>query len=73
MDKIIISDGTTIGASAYLTPGTRTGKNSSIGMYTYLRRNTELSDGEKLYTPPGISARQVIKLMRGKWKEKASE
>ena len=62
--KVIIGDGTTIGASAYLTPGTQIGKNSSVGMYTYLKRNTEIGDGESLYSPPGMSARQVVKLIR---------
>jgi hypothetical protein len=71
LDTIIIGDGTTVGANAYLTPGTRTGKNSAVGMYTYLRRNTEVGDGEALLTPPGMSARQVVKLMRGKWKDKS--
>jgi len=73
LDKIIIGDGTTIGANAYLTPGTRTGKNSAVGMYTYLRRNTEVGDGETLLTPPGMSARQVVRLMKGKRKDKVQE
>jgi len=64
LDKITIGDGSTIGANAYLTPGTRVGKNSAVGMYTYLRRNTEIGDGETLISPPGMSARQVVKLMR---------
>jgi len=64
LGKIIIADGTTIGGNAYLTPGTKTGKNSTIGMRTYLRRNTEMRDGEALLTPPGMSARQVVKLIR---------
>jgi non-ribosomal peptide synthetase-like protein len=66
LGKIILGDGTTIGANAYLTPGTRTGKNSQIGMYTYLRRNTDIRDGETLIAPPGMSVRQVIKLMQTK-------
>ena len=66
LDRIIIGDGTTIGANAYLTPGTRTGKNSTIGMYTYVRRNTEVSDGAALITPPGMSARQVVRLIRNR-------
>ena len=64
--KIKIDDGTRIGTYAYLTPGTQTGKNSQIGMYTYLRRNTKIGDGEALMTPPGMSIRQVVKLMREK-------
>ncbi|MCL2663911.1 MAG: hypothetical protein FWE83_11390 [Oscillospiraceae bacterium] len=64
LGNIIIGDGSTVGANAYLTPGTRIGKNSTIGMYTYLRRNTDVRDGEALVAPPGMSARQVIKLMR---------
>jgi non-ribosomal peptide synthetase-like protein len=68
LGKIIIGDGTTIGANAYLTPGTRTGKNSTVGMYTYLRRNTDVHDGEALVTPPGMSARQVVRLMRSQEK-----
>ena len=70
LDKISIGDGATIGANAYLTPGTSIGKNSAVGMYTYLRRNTKVSDGETLLTPPGMSARQVVKLVRDKWKER---
>ena len=64
LDKIIIGDNSTIGANAYLTPGARIGKNSAVGMYTYLRRNTEVGDGETLMTPPGMSVRQIVKLMR---------
>jgi len=64
LDKIVIGDGSTIGANAYLTPGSRVGKNSAVGMYTFLRRNTEVGDGESLISPPGMSARQVVKLMR---------
>ena len=66
LDRIVIGDNTTIGAKAYLTPGVRVGKNSAVGMYTYLRRNTEIADGESLMTPPGISPRQVVKLIRDK-------
>ena len=64
LDKIIIGDGATIGANAYLTPGTQVGKRSAVGMYTFLRRNTEVSDGQTLISPPGMSARRVVKLMR---------
>jgi acetyltransferase-like isoleucine patch superfamily enzyme len=64
LGKIIIGDGTTVGGGAYLTPGTTTGVNSKIGMYTYLRRNTDIADGESILTPPGMTLRQVIKLMR---------
>jgi len=64
LDKIIIGDDSTIGAKAYLTPGTRIGKNSAVGMNTYLRRNTEVEDGETVMTPPGMSVRQIVKLMR---------
>jgi acetyltransferase-like isoleucine patch superfamily enzyme len=70
LDKIIVGEGTTIGANAYLTPGTTIGKNSRIGMYTYLRRNTSVRDGETVMTPPGITMRQVIKIMRTEQKEK---
>ena len=64
LDKIIIGDGSTIGANAYLTPGTRIGKNSAVGIHTYLRRNTEVNDGETVMTPPGMSVRQIVKLIR---------
>ena len=64
LDKIVIGDDSTIGAKAYLTPGTRIGKNSAVGMNTYLRRNTEIDDGETVMTPPGMSVRQIVKLMR---------
>jgi len=64
LDKIIIGDYVTIGAEAYLTPGTRIGNNGAVGIHTYLRRNTEISDGDALMTPPGMSPRQVIKLLR---------
>ena len=64
LDKIIIGDGSTIGAKAYLTPGTRIGKNGAVGMNTYLRRNTEVGDGETVMTPPGMSVRKIVKLMR---------
>lgn len=64
LDKITIGDNSTIGAKAYLTPGNRVGKNGAVGMYTYLRRNTEVRDGETVMTPPGMSVRQIVKLMR---------
>jgi len=70
--KIIIGDGATIGANAYLTPGTRIGRGSTVGMYTYLRRNTDVNDGEALIAPPGMSVRQVIKLMRSKDRKASS-
>lgn len=64
LGKIVIGDGATIGACAYLTPGAHIGKNSAVGMYTYLRRGTEVGDGETLMTPPGMTIRQIVKLMR---------
>ena len=64
LGKIILGEGTTIGGGAYLTPGTTTGKNSQVGIYTYLRRNTEISDRETLMTPPGMSMRQAVKIMK---------
>jgi len=70
LGEILLGEGTYVGAKAYLTPGTRTGKNSRIGMHTYLRRNTDVPDGECLITSPGMSRRQVIRLMR--MKEKTS-
>ena len=66
LGKVIIGDYATIGGKAYLTPGTRIGKNSAVGIYTYLRRNTEIGDSEALITPPGMTTRQVVKLMRSK-------
>jgi len=71
LDRIIIGDNATIGANAYLTPGTIVGNNSAVGMYTYLRRKTEIHDGETLMSPPGMTTKQVIKLMRGKEKNEA--
>ena len=64
LDKIVIGDDSTIGAKAYLTPGTRLGKNSAVGMNTYLRRNTEVRDGETVMTAPGMSVRKIAKLLR---------
>ena len=64
LGRIKIGDGTVVGANAYLTPGTVTGRNSQIGIHTYLRRDTEIGDGETVMTPPGMSVRNVIKLMR---------
>jgi acetyltransferase-like isoleucine patch superfamily enzyme len=64
LGKIIIGEGVTIGANSYLTPGTIVGKNSKVGMYTYLFRNTNISDDETVMTPPGMSLRQIAKLMR---------
>jgi len=34
-------------------------------MYSYLRRNTTVGDGEALITPPGMNIRQVVKAMKG--------
>jgi len=64
LGKIIIGEGTTVGARAYLTPGTCTGKNSKIGMDTYLRRNTNIQNNESFITIPGMNIRAVLKLMR---------
>jgi len=64
LDKIIIGDNSTIAAKVYLTPGTRIGKNSAVGINTFLRRNTEIADGETLMTPPGMNIRQIVKLMK---------
>ena len=68
LGRIIIGEGTTIGANAYLTPGTVTGRNCKIGMYTYLRRNTNIQDGESIVAPPGMNIRQLIKLMKAERK-----
>ena len=68
LGKIILKQGASIGARAYVTPGTVAGKNSQIGMLTYLRRNTSLSDGEALITPPGMSMRRAVKIMKMKEK-----
>ena len=64
LGKIILKQGSSVGACAYLTPGTTAGKDSQIGMHTYLRRNTTISDGGALITPPGMSMRQALKIMR---------
>ncbi|MCL2096190.1 MAG: hypothetical protein FWH10_04715 [Oscillospiraceae bacterium] len=66
LGKIILGEGTVVGAKAYLTPGTFTGKKSAVGMNTYLRRNTDISDGEMLITMPGMNIREIIKLTRNK-------
>ena len=73
LGKIIIGDYSTIGAEAYLTPGTVIGRKSAVGIHTYLRRNTEIKDGEALMTPPGMTPRQIIKLTRGKDKKSTQE
>jgi len=64
LGKIKIGDGTVIAGRAYLTPGTRTGKNSKIGIQTYVRRNTEAGDGESLISMPAMNIRAVMKLMK---------
>ena len=70
LGKIILKNGTSIGAGSYITPGTCTGENSRVGMYTYLRRNTNTKDNETLITLPGMSMRQASKIMRTNRKEK---
>ena len=64
LGNIVLEAGTAVGANAYLTPGTHTGKNSKIGIYTNLRRNTVMNDGEVLISAPGMSLRQIVKIMR---------
>lgn len=71
ISPITIADGTLVGASSYLTPGTKTGVNSHVGMYTYLRRNTEMRDGEIRMTPPGMTIRQYRSFLREKKREKS--
>ena len=73
LGKITIGDYSTIGAEAYLTPGTVIGTKSAVGIHTYLRRNTEIKDGDALMTPPGMSPRQIVKLTRGKNKQNTKE
>ena len=65
LGRIVLGEGTMIGAGAYLTPGCRTGKNSRIGMYTHLRRNTVVKDGETIMSSPGMSMRKVVQQMKG--------
>jgi acetyltransferase-like isoleucine patch superfamily enzyme len=72
LGEIVIGKGTQICAKAYLTPGTRTGKNCVIGMNTYLRRNTDVCDGEALISSPGMTRRQILNLMRMSEKDKVS-
>ncbi|MCL2056931.1 MAG: hypothetical protein FWH02_06910 [Oscillospiraceae bacterium] len=64
LGKITLGEGTVVGANAYLTPGTHTGRNSRVGMYTYLRRDTKIPDGRALITPPGMSLRRAVRLMK---------
>ena len=68
LGKIILKEGASVGARAYLTPGTIAEKDSQVGMHTYLRRNTTISEGGALITPPGMSMRQAVKIMRMKGK-----
>jgi len=72
LGKILIGEGTMVGAGAYVTPGANIGKNSKIGIYTYLRRNTNMPDGDALITPPGMSVRQAVKLIKPQRKDKIS-
>ncbi|MCL1921924.1 MAG: hypothetical protein FWG50_12775 [Kiritimatiellaeota bacterium] len=64
LGRISLGDGTAIGAHAYLTPGTTTGKNSKVGMNTFLQRNTAVRNGETHLALPGMTLRQAVKLMR---------
>lgn len=64
LGKIILADGVTVGGGAYLTPGTIAGKDSKIGMYTYLFRNTNIQNEETVMTPPGMNVKQIAKLTR---------
>ena len=73
IDKIVIRDGATIGARAYITPGTYVGKKSAVGMNTHLRRNTVIEDGRTIMTPPGMGIRQIVKLIRDKEKQSVNE
>ena len=72
LGEIVIGKGTQVCAKAYLTQGTRTGKNSVIGMNTYLRRNTDVRDGEALISSPGMTRRQILNLMRMSERDKVS-
>jgi len=64
LGKIVLGDDMVVGAGAYLTPGTNAAKKSRIGMYTYLRRNTAIAEGETHMTPPGVDMRHAIRQMR---------
>jgi len=68
LGKITLGKGTTVGAKAYVTPGTYTGKDSRIGINTYLRRNTEIRDGESVASLPGMNIRKVVKLLTAEQK-----
>ena len=69
LGKIKLGDGTVIGGKAYITPGVYTGKNSKIGIHTYLRRNTKIRDGESVASLPGMNIRQIAKLMNAEQKK----
>ena len=64
LGKIILGESTAVGAHAYLTPGTTTGKNSKIGMNTVLQRNTTVRNGETYLSLPSMSLRQAVRLMQ---------
>ena len=64
LGEIVVESGTSIGANSYLTPGTHTGKNCATGIYTNLRRNTTMNDGEVLISVPGMTLRQYAKIVR---------
>jgi acetyltransferase-like isoleucine patch superfamily enzyme len=66
LGKIILGENTAIGAHAYLTPGTTTGKNSKIGMNTFLSRNATIRNGETYVSQPSMNLRQAVRLMRQK-------
>jgi acetyltransferase-like isoleucine patch superfamily enzyme len=73
LGKIVLAEGTTVGARAYITPGVQTGKNSKVGMDTYIRRNTKTNDGEAIVAMPGMNARAVIKLMQSMQSKKSGD
>jgi len=66
LGNIKIESNTLVGASTYIMPGATIGKNCSIGIYSYVRKNKKIEDNSIIMALPGLSAKKIASLMKDK-------
>jgi hypothetical protein len=65
LGRIRIGDNSLIGTGCYINPGVTIGSNCSIGMYSFIRKNTSIPDKSHISSIAGMPVREVIRIERG--------
>lgn len=64
LNRIKIGSNTLISAESYIMPGAEIGKNCSIGIKSYVRKNKKIEDKSIIMSIPGIPNKKVAEIIK---------